>query len=55
VDFLFFEWVFGDFPEYGYFSLSEMQAINVGGLGIERDVHFSPKRLSEVKKEHGVP
>jgi hypothetical protein len=38
VDFLFFGWVFGDFPELGYFSLNEMQAINVGGLGMERDV-----------------
>jgi hypothetical protein len=52
VDFLFFGWVYGDFPELGYFSLSEMEAINVGGLGMERDLHFTPKRLSEVKKEH---
>ena len=52
VDFLFFGWVNGDFPELGYFSLSEMQDINVGGLGMERDLHFTPKRLSEVKKEH---
>jgi hypothetical protein len=22
------------------------------GLGIERDEHFTPKKLSEVKKEH---
>src|SRR6266849_6710257 len=52
VDFLFFGWVYGDDPELGYFSLSEMQAVNVGGLGIERDDHFTPKKLSEVKKEH---
>ena len=51
-DFLFFGWVNGDFPELGYFSLNEMQAVNVGGLGIERDLHFTPKKLSEVKKEH---
>ena len=54
VDFLFFGWVYSDFPELGYFSLNEMQEVNVGGLGIERDLHFQPKRLSEVKKEHGV-
>jgi len=52
VDFLFFGWVYGDFPELGYFSLSEMQAVQVMGLGIERDEHFTPKKLSEVKKEH---
>ncbi len=52
VDFLFFGWVYGDFPELGYFSLNEMQAINVMGLGIERDLHFTPMTLSEVKKLH---
>ena len=36
----------------GYFALSEMEAINVGGLGMERDLHFTPKPLSAVKKEH---
>ena len=30
----------------------EMQAVQVMGLGIERDEHFTPKKLSEVKKEH---
>ncbi len=52
VDFLFFGWVHSDFPEMGYFSLSEMEHINVGGLGIERDLHFTPMKLSEVKKLH---
>ncbi len=52
VDFFFFGWVHSDFPEMGYFALSEMEAINVGGLGMERDLHFTQKRLSEVKKEH---
>ncbi len=54
VDFLFFGWVHSDFPELGYFSLNEMQAVKVMELGIERDLHFKPKKLSEVKKEHGV-
>jgi len=27
-------------------------ATQIGGLGIERDLHFTPKKLSEVKKEH---
>ena len=52
VDFLFFGWVYGDFTELGYFSLSEMEAINVGELGMERDLHFTPMKLSEVKKLH---
>jgi hypothetical protein len=52
VDFLFFGWVYGDFPELGYFSLNEMQEVQVMGLGIERDLHFKPMRLSEVKKLH---
>ncbi len=54
VDFLFFGWTAPDFSEPGYFSLSEMQEVKVMGLGMERDLHFKPKRLSEVKKEHGV-
>lgn len=54
VDYLFFGWVYSDFPELGYFSLSEMQQLKVGGLGMERDLHFTPKKLSEVKKAYGV-
>ncbi len=52
VDFLFFGWVFSDFPEMGYFSLNEMEVTIVGGLGIERDLHFKPMKLSEVKQLH---
>ncbi len=52
VDFLFFGWVYGDVPELGYFSLNELKSVNVMGLGIERDQHFTPMRLSEVKKLH---
>lgn len=50
VDFLFFGWVSSDFPELGYFSLTEMEAVHVGGLGMERDEQFQPMKLSEVKK-----
>jgi hypothetical protein len=49
---LFFGWTYSDQPELGYFSLQEMQAVEVMGLGIERDLSFKPKKLSEVKKEH---
>jgi Protein of unknown function (DUF2958) len=51
VDFLFFGWIHSDQSELVYFSLNEMEAINVGGLGIERDLHFTPKPLSAVKRE----
>jgi hypothetical protein len=31
--------------EIGYFSLSELQGIKVHGLGMERDMHFKPKKV----------
>jgi hypothetical protein len=45
----FYGYVVGDFPELGYFALSELLA-NRGKLGmpIERDLYFKPCRLSEV-------
>jgi hypothetical protein len=51
-DFIFFGWVHSASPELGYFSLNEMQAVQVMGLGIERDMQFTPMKLSEVKKLH---
>ncbi len=50
---LFFGLVYGFETEFGYFSLSELeQARGPLGLPIERDLHFTPKKLSEVRKEH---
>jgi hypothetical protein len=47
----FFGFVDGDFPELGYFRLSELQNLKGPfGLTIERDLYFEPQRLSEVKK-----
>ncbi len=48
----FYGFVVGDFPELGYFTLSELLA-NRGKLGmpIERDRYFKPCRLSEVMSE----
>lgn len=47
---LFFGYVDGDFPELGYFSLSEMsQTRDKWGLPIERDLYFQPCRLSVLK------
>ncbi len=40
-----------DFDELGYFTLSELRSVRVKpfGLGIERDYHWTPTPLSEVK------
>jgi len=44
--------VSGHEVELGYFSLSELAAIEgPGGLRIERDVHFVPQPLSRVRAE----
>ena len=46
---LFFGWVQnGDYSEWGYFSLGEMQSLVVRGLGMERDMYFDPKPMSEI-------
>jgi hypothetical protein len=47
---LFFGLVQGFAEELGYFSLSEMQSLQVNGLGIERDLHFQPTPLREIRK-----
>jgi Protein of unknown function (DUF2958) len=52
-DYIFFGFVFGNVGEWGYFSLNELQSVRgPAGLTIERDVHFSPARWSEVEKRH---
>lgn len=49
----FFGWVVGFEKELGYFSLSELLATRGKlGLEIERDEHFTPAPLSEVKRCH---
>ena len=47
---IFFGFVKGDFDEFGTFSLSELESIRGPlGLGIERDLYFKPKPLSQCK------
>jgi len=53
-EFLFFGFVIGFDAELGYFTLSQLQTAKQGltglrALPIERDLYFSPCRLSEVK------
>ena len=43
--------VVGHETELGYFSIDELQAVRGPlGLKIERDLHFTPERLSVLKK-----
>lgn len=52
---LFFGWVVGFEHELGYFRLSELTtARGPLGLPIERDLHFAPTRLSQVKTLHAL-
>ena len=49
-DYLFFGLVIGLETELGYFRLSELQEIRGPlGLPVERDLYFSPKKISECK------
>jgi len=57
VDYLFFGLVVGFVAELGHFSLEELKTAKEGlrgirALPIERDVHFRPQRLSEIRRQH---
>lgn len=45
-DFLFFGYVIGFEAEWGYFSLRELESVNIKGIVIERDRYFEPAKLS---------
>ena len=48
-DYLMFGYVIGQDREWGYISLNEIQSVTGPfGLKIERDIHFSPKKKSEI-------
>jgi hypothetical protein len=47
-DFIFFGFVIGPEEEWGEFSLSELTACARSGVPITRDVHFKPKRFSQI-------
>lgn len=53
---LFFGYVsiFGDWnDELGYFSLDELESLQLPlGMKIERDMHWTPKTLKEIKDEY---
>lgn len=45
-DFLFFGYVIGFEAEWGYFSLKELEEVNVKGIVIERDCYFETDKFS---------
>ena len=56
-DFLFFGFVIGFDAELGYFTLNQLETAKKGATGIkalpiERDLYFTPCRLSKVKEQH---
>lgn len=49
---LFFGYVEGTEPEWGYFRLSELEAYRgPGGLQIERDLYFTPEPISRLVRQ----
>lgn len=55
VDFRFFGLVYGHEKELGYFTLNQLASVKLAfGLGIERDMYFSPKPLGECKDPCGL-
>lgn len=50
-DFRLFGFVIGDFDEWGYFSLNELQSINARGVTVERDLYFEPRTFNEAITE----
>jgi hypothetical protein len=50
-DFVFFGFVVGFEEEWGYFTLNELQNINIQLLTVERDLHFKPGKFSDVIKQ----
>jgi len=56
-DFLFFGYVIGFEAELGFFTLSELETAKakvsgIQAMPIERDLYFTPCRLSRVKEQH---
>lgn len=51
----FFGLVIGVFPELGYFTLDQLKRIRGSlNLPVERDLHFTPKTIKEIREEYHV-
>jgi|TARA_R110002020_G_scaffold98571_9_gene234501 hypothetical protein len=49
---LMYGWVDGDVPEYGSFSLQELEEVKIMGMGIERDKYWDDtKTIGQVIEE----
>lgn len=48
-DFMFFGYVIGFESEWGCFSLSELEEVEVTGFRIERDLYFEPTPFSTIR------
>jgi hypothetical protein len=57
-DFLFYGCVIGLDKEWGYFTLQQLEEINVHGLTVERDLYFKQESFSSClrhwKQERGL-
>lgn len=53
-DFLFYGYVVGLEREWGYFSLSELDSVNINGIKVLRDEDYIPGPLSECLKRYGL-
>jgi hypothetical protein len=51
-DFRFFGYVIGQDEEWGYFSLNELESVNVQGLTVERDLYFTKGLFNDVLAQH---
>lgn len=47
-DFRFFGYIIGHDKEWGYFSLAELESINLHGLTVERDLYFKQGTFKDV-------
>ena len=44
--------------EWGYVNLNELCTVNVGGIEVDRDLHWKPRRADQVeliREAHGAP
>ena len=49
-DNLCFGLICGNETELGYFSLRELNSLSIRGLKVERDLHWTPTKLSTLRK-----
>ncbi|HQU82376.1 MAG TPA: DUF2958 domain-containing protein [Pyrinomonadaceae bacterium] len=49
-DFLFYGYVIGLEKEWGYFTLKQLEEINIHGLTVERDLYFKQENFSRCLK-----